>query len=125
MIYFAQKSIIMNVFYYLSSCDTCKRILKTLDLPANVALIDIKKYPLSQSQLDELFQHTNSYEALLNKRAQKLKEINKDELNEETIKNLLSRHYTFLKRPVLCYNNQLFIGNAKATIEAAKEALNE
>lgn len=113
----------MNVCYYLSSCDTCKRILKTLELPADVVLIDIKKDPLNAVQLDQLYQHTNSYEALLNKRAQKLKAINKVDLNEATIKELLLSHYTFLKRPVLSLNNQLFVGNAKATIAAAKDAL--
>ena len=114
----------MNVCYYLSSCDTCKRILKTLELPSDVTLVDIKKNPLNAAQLDQLYQHTNSYEALLNKRAQKLKSMDKGELNEITIKELLLSHYTFLKRPVLSYNNLIFIGNAKETIAAAKEALN-
>lgn len=113
----------MDVFYYLSSCDTCKRILKTLDLPEGITQVDIKKHPLNEAQLDALYNSTQSYEALLNKRAQKLKEIEKSSLTEEKIKTLLLTHYTFLKRPVLFYKNQLFIGNAKAVIEAAKIAL--
>ena len=36
---------------------------------------------------------------------------------------LLLDHYTFLKRPVLVLGDELFIGNAKATIAAAKAAL--
>lgn len=113
----------MDVFYYLSSCDTCKRIMKTLDLPDTIQQIDIKKNPLNDEQLETLYQLTQSYEALLNKRAQKLKEIDKSSLTEEKIKTLLLSHYTFLKRPVLLYANQLFIGNAKGTIEAAKTSL--
>lgn len=113
----------MDVFYYLSSCDTCKRIMKTLDLPDTIQQIDIKKNPLNDEQLETLYQITQSYEALLNKRAQKLKEIDKSSLTEEKIKTLLLSHYTFLKRPVLLYANQLFIGNAKGTIEAAKTCL--
>lgn len=113
----------MQRFYYLSSCDTCKRIIKTLELPNTVTLIDIKKTPLQEGELEELYRHTKSYEALLNKRAQKLKEIDKSSLTEDKIKSLLLDHYTFLKRPVLVLGEELFVGNAKATIAAAKAAL--
>ncbi len=67
----------MNLFYYLSSCDTYKRIMKSLNLTDDITLIDIKKNPLTSSQLNDLYQLSGSYEALLNKRAQKLKEIDK------------------------------------------------
>lgn len=113
----------MNTFYYLSSCDTCKRILKTLKLGDDIQLVDLKTQPLTKVVLEDIFQHTDSYEALLNRRAQKLKEIDKSSLTEEKIKMLLLSHYTFIKRPILHYNNQWFIGNAKATVQAAKEAL--
>ena len=113
----------MQRFYYLSSCDTCKRIIKSLALPGSVACIDIKKEPLQEEDLAVLYAHTQSYEALLNKRAQKLKKIDKSSLTEARIKELLLSHYTFLKRPVLLLNDHLFVGNAKATVEAAKAAL--
>lgn len=115
----------MNTFYYLSSCDTCKRILKTLELGDNIQQVDLKIHPLTEVDLENIFQHTGSYAALLNRRAQKLKEIDKSSLTEEKIKTLLLSHYTFVKRPILHYNNQWFIGNAKATVQAAKDALNE
>jgi len=113
----------MNLFYYLSSCDTCKRIMKSLNLTDDITLIDIKKSPLTSSQLDDLYQLSGSYEALLNKRAQKLKDMDKSTLSEHKIQSLLLEHYTFLKRPVLVYKEELFIGNAKATVAAAKAAL--
>ncbi|MEN8769527.1 MAG: ArsC/Spx/MgsR family protein [Candidatus Arcticimaribacter sp.] len=113
----------MHLFYYLSSCDTCKRIMKTLALNDDITPIDIKKDPLTAAQLEVLYQHSGSYEALLNKRAQKLKEIDKSSLDEAAIKALLLSHYTFLKRPVLLYKDKLYIGNAKATIAEAKTAL--
>ena len=113
----------MQRFYYLSSCDTCKRVIKTLDLPESVSCIDIKKAPLKEEDLIVLYAHTQSYEALLNKRAQKLKAIDKSSLMETQIKELLLSHYTFLKRPVLLLDDQLFVGTAKATVEAAKAAL--
>ena len=113
----------MHLFYYLSSCDTCKRIMKTLTLNDDITQIDIKKNPLTAEQLEALYELSGSYEALLNKRAQKLKEIDKSTLDEAKIKALLLSHYTFLKRPVLLYQNKLYIGNAKAIIAAAKAAL--
>ena len=33
----------MHLFYYLSSCDSCKKILKTLALSDDITQIDIKK----------------------------------------------------------------------------------
>lgn len=123
LIYFAATAKPMNNFYYLSSCDTCKRIQKELELKDTVEQIDIKKNPIDAATLDRLYAYTKSYGELLNRRAQKLKGIDKESLTEEKIKSLLLEHYSFLKRPVLEYNNQLFVGNAKATIAAAKAAL--
>lgn len=113
----------MKTFYYLSSCDSCKRILKTLELPPEIKLVDLKKHPLSVIELTHLYSQTESYEALLNKRAQKLKGIDKATLTEDQIKALLLEHYTYVKRPILDLQGQLFIGNAKTTVEAAKIAL--
>ena len=113
----------MHLFYYLGSCDTCKRITKTLTLTDDIKQIDVKKNPLTEEQLEALYELSGSYEALLNKRAQKLKEIDKSTLDEVNIKALLLSHYTFLKRPVLLYQDNLYIGNTKATVAAAKAAL--
>lgn len=113
----------MHLFYYLGSCDTCKRIMKTLNLTNDIKQIDVKKNPLTAEQLEVLYKFSESYEALMNKRAQKLKEIDKSSLDEAKIKALLLSHYTFLKRPVLLYQDKLYIGNAKATIVAAKTAI--
>ncbi len=113
----------MHLFYYLGSCDTCKRIMKTLALTNDIKQIDVKKNPLTAEQLEVLYKFSESYEALMNKRAQKLKEIDKSSLDEAKIKALLLSHYTFLKRPVLLYQDKLYIGNAKATIVAAKTAI--
>ena len=41
----------MNQFVYLSSCDTCKRILKEVNLPKKIILRDIKKTPLKPNEL--------------------------------------------------------------------------
>lgn len=117
----------MNFFLYLSSCDTCKRIQKELNLPHEIALIDIKKHPLNSEQLSLLFEATGSYESLINKRAQLLKQphLKDKDLTEDDYRDLLPEHYTFLKRPVLVYKNKYFIGNSKDTIEQARNWINE
>jgi len=117
----------MNKFYYLSSCSTCKRIIKELNIPEDIQMIDIKKDPLAQEELEELYALTGSYESLFNKRARLLKELelNTSEMSENDYKKLLLDHYSFLKRPILFLKNSLFIGNSKQTVANAKSFLNE
>ena len=42
----------MKKFYFLSSCNTCQRILDHLDLGAEFELQDIKKTPISSDELE-------------------------------------------------------------------------
>lgn len=115
----------MMKIYYLSSCDTCKRILKEWSPDNKVTLKDIKTDPLSAQEIDQLQQHSGSYESLINKRARLYKErgLGKQELNESDYRNLLLEHYTFLKRPVLLTDERAFVGNSKNVVAEAKEAL--
>ena len=99
--------------------------MKELHLPSEVALVDIKKEPLDAALLDILYAKTQSYKALLKTRAQNRKGVDKQQLTEANIKALLLEHYSYLKRPVLVFNDHLFVGNAPATILAAKAALHE
>ncbi|WP_110474082.1 arsenate reductase family protein [Winogradskyella epiphytica] len=117
----------MNKFYYLSTCNTCTRIMKELNLPEDFQLQDIKSEPITKAQIEEMRALTDSYESLFSKRARLYKELGLKEksLTEDDYKHYILDHYTFLKRPVLLLNNQIFIGNSKKTVEAAKQALNE
>ena len=45
--------------------------------------------------------------------------------NVDDYKKYILEYYTFLKRPVILLNNQIFIGNSKKTVEAAKLAIHE
>lgn len=116
----------MKKIYFLSTCDTCKRILADLDASAAFELQDIKKDPLTRQQLEHLRELSGSYESLFSKRARLYKERNlkEKELSEEDYKNLLLEHYTFLQRPVVVTEQKIFIGNSKKTIAAAKASLN-
>ena len=117
----------MKKIYYLSTCNTCMRIIGELNLPKEFTLQDIKTEPITISQIEAMRALTNSYESLFSKRARLYKELElKDKsLSEDDLKNYILEHYTFLKRPVILYNNQLFIGNSKKTVEAAKLAIHE
>ncbi|MDO8999259.1 MAG: ArsC/Spx/MgsR family protein [Bacteroidota bacterium] len=116
----------MNKIFYLSSCDTCKRIINELELKEKAFKFqDIKTEKITISQLEELKNKTGSYEALFSKIARKYKELklNEKKLTEEEMKNLILKEYTFLKRPVILINEKIFVGNSKKTIEEAKKAL--
>ena len=113
----------MKKLYHLSTCDTCKRIITELNLPSDVVLQDIKTEAITISQLEEMYTLSGSYESLFSKRARlyKEKDLKNANLTEADYKAYILEHYTFLKRPVLIYNGQIFIGNSKKTIALAKD----
>lgn len=117
----------MKKMYYLSTCDTCKRIINELDLPSDFSLQDIKIEAITRVQVEEMQSLSGSYESLFSKRARLYAELNlkSKSLTETDYKNYILKHYTLLKRPVILYNNSIFIGNAKKTVEAAKLAIHE
>ncbi|MFL1894309.1 arsenate reductase family protein [Aquimarina sp. 2-A2] len=112
----------MKKIYHLSTCDTCKRILKELEPSESYTLQDLKSEPVTPDQLNELYTLSGSYEALFNKRARLYKErdLKTKNLSENDYKVLLLEHYTFLKRPVIRIDDEVFIGNSKKTIQEAK-----
>lgn len=111
--------------YHLSTCDTCKRILKELQPLKDVELQDIKTDAITEEQLEEMHQMAGSYEALFSKRARlyRQKGLHEKNLSETDYKKYLLEHYTFLKRPVIVIEDEIFIGNSKKTIAEAKESL--
>lgn len=116
----------MNKVFYLSTCDTCKRIIDELGLKEKqFQFQDIKTEKITSVQLEELKQKAGSYEALFSKIARKYKELklNEKKLNEEEMKKLILEEYTFLKRPVILINEKIYIGNSKNTVTEAKKAL--
>ena len=115
----------MKKIYYLSTCNTCLRIIDELQLSDDVQRQDIKMEPITETQLEEMRALTDSYESLFSKRARLYKELGlKDKsLTEDDYKSYILEHYTFLKRPVLLYDNSIFIGNSKKIVEAAKKAI--
>lgn len=115
----------MQKVYYLSTCNTCKRVLDELEIPSSFIKQDLKVQGITEKELDELFNLTDSYEALFSRRAKLFQERNlkNEELLEEDFKALLLEHYTFLKRPVIVNNDQIFIGSCPNTVASAKKSI--
>ncbi|MUH37766.1 hypothetical protein D9O36_18090 [Zobellia amurskyensis] len=115
----------MKKIYYLSTCDTCKRILKELQPLDGVVLQDIKTEDMTAEQVEHMQKLAGSYEALFSKRARLYRQmgLHEKQPSENDLKNLILEHYTFLKRPVIIIDDQIFVGNSKKIVEAAKNAL--
>ncbi|MFD2551344.1 arsenate reductase family protein [Bizionia sediminis] len=117
----------MKKVYYLKSCNTCTRILNDIKWPADVVFQDIKQEAITAAQLEAMRALSGSYQALFSKRAQlyKAMDLKNVQLEEADYKNYILEHYTFLSRPVVIYNNNIFIGSSKKNIENLKAALRE
>ncbi len=115
----------MKKFYYLSTCDTCKRIMKNLKLADDVILREIKSEEMTESEIDSLAQKAGGYESIFSKRARKYRELglNNQSLAEADYRKYLCTDYTFLKRPVLETSSQAIAGNSKAAVEAMRNLL--
>ena len=114
----------MKKVYFLQTCDTCRRILKEINLDG-FEKQEIKTNPITVKQLEEMHKLSQSYEALFNKRAKLYKAMDlKDQAISETdYRQYILEEYTFLKRPVFIVNEEIFIGNSKKEIERLKEYL--
>ena len=101
------------------------RILKELKLPEGTKLQDVKHEPISQAQLDALYNVTQSYEQLINKRSRVLQALNKSgkTIDETGFKLLLETEYSCLKRPILHWENNFYLGNAKKVVAAMLKAV--
>ena len=111
----------MKKIYYLKTCDTCRRILKEMDTSTYI-LQDIKTEPITVNQLDELYSLTKNYEILFSRRAKKYKQmgLKNQNLVEKDYRQLILDEYTFLKRPVIVNNNEVFVGNTKKRVDILK-----
>ena len=111
----------MPTIYLLPTCKTCQRIHATVQEAGEWEIRDIKSSPLTEAELDQLAERAGSYEALFSRRAilYRQRELGKQTLTEADYRRLILEHYTFLKRPILDVNGQLFIGSSKKVVEAA------
>ena len=118
----------MRKIYHLSTCSTCQRIIKELNLTElGFEFQDIKTNKISPQQLEQMAHMAGNYENLFSRRAMKYKSMGlaQKSLKEEDYKHLILEEYTFLKRPVILVGDKQFVGNAKKQIELIKAELIE
>lgn len=114
----------MKKVYFLQTCDTCRRILKEINLEG-FEKQEIKTNPITVTQLEDLYSLAGTYQALFNKRAKLYREMDlkNQNLSEKDYKQYILDEYTFLKRPVFVIDGEIFIGNSKKVVESLKKRL--
>ena len=115
----------MNKIYYLASCDTCRKIIKSLPQNHNLKFHDIKQDPVTAEELEEMHQLSGIYEALFSKKAQLYKsmDLKNKSLTEADFKKYILEHYTFLSRPVFIIDGKIYIGNTQQNMLQVFNAL--
>lgn len=113
----------MKKIYHLSTCKTCQKIIAELNGGEGFELQDIKTEKITAEQLEQMYAMAGSYEALFSRRAMKYRSLglNEKELQEDDYRHWILEEYTFLKRPVIMVDDEIFIGNAKKQVQGAKE----
>ena len=94
----------MDIIYYLASCDTCRKIIKSLPKNHDFKFRDIKQDLITAQELEQMH--------LQNKA-----------LTEEDYKKFILEHYTFLSRPVFIIKNKIYIGNTQQNMHQVMLAL--
>lgn len=107
-----------GTFYYIPSCDTCRKVMKTLDLD-QARLRDIKAQPLTEEEVERLAKKAGGYEALISKRARKFVGMGPEtkSYGESDFRRCLLDHYTFMRRPA--WETEHFAWVGRAAVEAA------
>ena len=120
-----ETTLIMDKIYYLASCDTCRKIIKSLPKDHDFKFHDIKQDPITVEELEQMRELSGSYEALFSKKAQLYKsmDLKNKALTEEDYKKYILEHYTFLSRPVFIINNKIYIGNTQQNMHQVMLAL--
>ncbi len=115
----------LKKIYHLSTCKTCQRIIGQLKDATDWEYQDIKTEPLTAEQVDFMKEQVGTYEGLFSRRAMKYRSMGlaDQELSESDYRRLILEEYTFLKRPVVVVDDQVFVGSSKKSVEGALAAL--
>ncbi len=115
----------MKKIYHLANCNTCQRIIKELNDGEGFTLQNIKEKNITKKELADIKGKVGSYESLFSKRAMKYRSmgLNEMELTEKDFEKYMLEEYTFLKRPFIIIDDEVFIGNSKKVVAAAIEKL--
>jgi arsenate reductase (glutaredoxin) len=95
--------------------------LASLPLKMDIEICNIKDQNIDENTLDWLKEKVGSYEALFSKKAMKYRSLglNLLDLTELDYKKYMLEEYTFLRRPFIIHNDNVWIGNTKQVVESA------
>lgn len=115
----------MKKIYHLANCTTNQRIIKEIKPGKEFEYQEIKSQPITANQLDQMKKMAGSYEALFSRVAIKYRSmgLNEMHLTEKDYRKYILQEYTFLKRPVIIIDDEIFIGNSKKNVEAISKAM--
>jgi len=102
--------------YHLKSCDTCRKAIKALEAAGHeLSLIDVRADGMLADVLSRVTEQAG-WEALLNRRSttwRGLDESDKTEITTDKAIDLMRKHPTLIKRPVIISGDQLTVGWTK------------
>jgi arsenate reductase (glutaredoxin) len=92
---------------------------------SEIELREIKSSPITEKEIDEMIKLAGSAEALFSRVALKYRALglNEKKLTEKDYRQYILEEYTFLKRPVLVLDKNIYISNSKKNVEEMKKAL--
>jgi len=115
----------MRKIYHLDTCSTNKRIIKELGGLKGFTFQNIREKNIEAATLDALAKKTGSYESLFSRRSLKYKSLglNEKSLTEKDYRKWILAEYSFLKRPVIIIDKEVFVGNSPKEVARAKAYL--
>ena len=115
----------MKKVYHLKTCQTCQKIIKELGGLEGFEMQNLKEENIDPKMLTWLKRKVGTYEALFSRRSMKYRAwgLHEKDLTEKDYRKYILKEYTFLKRPVIIFEDQVFVGNTRKAVEGAKEAI--
>lgn len=114
----------MIVIYGLKTCDSCRKAVKLLEAGGTrFRFHDLRADGLPPGRLDTWVAHLG-WEVLLNRRSTTWRELPADQkegLDAAHAADLMTRHPTLIKRPVVEAGEALIVGLAPAEMQALKQ----
>ena len=95
--------------YGIKNCDTVKKALKFLSSHSiSYEFIDYRERPISEKQYED-FRNAVGIEELVNRRSTTYRTLSDDE-KQSMGYELISKHPTLIKRPVLTIDDEVIVG---------------
>ncbi|MDO9637973.1 MAG: ArsC/Spx/MgsR family protein [Pseudotabrizicola sp.] len=104
------------ILYGISTCDTCKKAIKTLEAAGHpVTFRDVRKDPLNEAEIDKIV--TEFGDRIINKTSTTYRGFS-DFLKASDPEAQISSQPAVMKRPVIDAGGKWYLGWDQATIDA-------